>query len=262
MRRYLRLYLYFLRFSFSRSLEFRLDFFFRVFMDAIFYAVNLAFFAVLYGHTDELGGWSFDETRIFVCGVFLVDAIYMTVFSNNHWWLPLFVNRGDLDYYLVRPVSSLWFLNVRDFAANSFLNLVLAGGLMAWALAAHDAPLGGARIVLYLLLLLVGTLLYALLRLAFILPVFWLHTSRGLDEVSWALARLSERPHQLYGFALRVVLVSVLPMALVASVPAHVLFEGLTVERLLHVTAVVVGLAGFVAWLWRRAVASYASASS
>jgi rhomboid protease GluP len=44
MRRYLTLYLYFLRFSFSRALEFRVDFLFRVVMDVVYYAVNIAFF--------------------------------------------------------------------------------------------------------------------------------------------------------------------------------------------------------------------------
>ena len=38
--RYLRLYLYFLRFSFSRAMEFRLDFYFRILMDVAFYVVN------------------------------------------------------------------------------------------------------------------------------------------------------------------------------------------------------------------------------
>ena len=35
MIRYLRLYGYFLRFSFSRAMEFRFDFFFRIFMDSL-----------------------------------------------------------------------------------------------------------------------------------------------------------------------------------------------------------------------------------
>lgn len=262
MRRYLRLYTYFLQFSFSRALEFRLDFCFRIVMDAVFYAVNLAFFGILYRHTTTLGGWTLDEARVFVCGVFFVDAVYMTVFSNNHWWLPVFVNRGDLDYYLVRPVSSLWFLSVRDFAANSFVNLVLAGGLMAWALAALPQPLGVARVALYLGLLLVGTLVYALVRLIFIIPVFWLHSARGLDEVSWALSRLSERPHQLYGGWLRLLLVSALPLALVSSLPAHVLFSGLTPARLLHVVGVAAALLLFVRWFWERALHAYSSASS
>ena len=56
MRRYLRLYLHFVRFSFSRAFEFRVDFWFRVVMDCAFYAVNLAFFTLLYGQTPTIGG--------------------------------------------------------------------------------------------------------------------------------------------------------------------------------------------------------------
>jgi len=130
MSRYLRLYLQFLKFSFSRSLEYRMDFWFRIVMDCMFYLVELAFFTILYQHTDMLGGWNYDQILIFVSGFLVIDAIHMTVFSNNMWWMPILVNKGDLDYYVVRPVSSLFFLSLRDFAANSFLNLLIASGIL------------------------------------------------------------------------------------------------------------------------------------
>ena len=69
MRRYLRLYAYFLRFSFSRAMQFRLDFFFRVGMDTLWYAMHLTMFAVLYRHTPEVGGWNRDQMWVFLGGV-------------------------------------------------------------------------------------------------------------------------------------------------------------------------------------------------
>ena len=80
--RYGRLYLHFLRFSFSRAMEFRLDFWFRIVMDVIYYAVHLAFFTIIYQHTSLLGGWTLDQTYIFVCGFLLVDALDMTIFAT------------------------------------------------------------------------------------------------------------------------------------------------------------------------------------
>jgi ABC-2 type transport system permease protein len=260
--RYLRLYLHFIRFSLSRALEFRLDFFFRVAMDVLFYVVSLAFFSVIYGHTPALGGWSLDQIYVFVCGYLAVDALFMTVFSNNLWWLPIFINRGDLDYYLVRPVSSLFFLSLRDFAANSLLNLVLAGGLVGWALARYPGELGAGRVLAYLGFLLLGAAMLYLLRLAFILPVFWIQSSHGLLEVSWSLTHLGERPVQIYRGWLRLALVTVLPLTFIATLPAEVLFDGLTPRRLAHATAVVGAFAAFTAALWRRALAAYSSASS
>lgn len=262
MLRYLRLYAAFLRFSFSKALEFRLDFFFRVVMDVAFYAVELLFFTVLYRHTTYLGGWDLDQIYVFVSGVFLVDALHMTFVANNLWWLPTYVNRGDLDYYLVRPVSSLFFLSLREFAANSFLNLVIAGGFVVWALARYPGEVGVGGALVFVGLLLLGALVHYLFRMVFIIPVFWLHSARGLDEISWSVAKLGERPHQIYAPWLRWTLLTVLPLAFTMSFPAHALFGGLDLGGLAHAVGVTAGLFLFVAWFWRRGLRAYASASS
>ena len=73
----------------------------------------------------------------------------MTFFANNMWKLPLAVNRGDLDYHLVRPVSTLFFVSLRDFAANSFVNLLMAVGVLVWAVSVHPTPLPAWRIALF-----------------------------------------------------------------------------------------------------------------
>lgn len=260
--RYLRLYLHFLRFSASRALEFRLDFFFRIVMDVVYYAVNLAFFTVLFGHTAELGAWSLDQVYVFVCGFLWVDAVFMTVFANNMWWLPIFINRGDLDYHLVRPVSSLFILSLRDFAANSFVNVILATSLLAWSLLRYPEALHPAFLLLFLAMLLLGVLFHWAVRILFILPVFWIHSGRGLDEVAWQLGKLGERPHQIYQPWLRAILLTVLPLALCHSVPAHVLFGGPRIGPAAGVVAVAVGFAVGLRLLWNRALRSYSSASS
>ncbi len=262
MKRYARLYLHFLRFSFSRAMEFRLDFTFRIVMDTMFYAVHLYFFTVLYQHTPTLGGWTLDQVYVFVCAYFLLDAVHMTVFSNNLWWFPIYINRGDLDYHLVRPVSTLFMMSLRDFAANSFVNLVIAGGLVVWSLARYPDPLGAGRIVIYFALLVVGSFLFYVVHLLFLVPVFWIHSGRGLDDLFYHLERFTERPHQIYRGWVRLLLVTVLPFALMISVPAHALFDGLGWDTLLHLLAVAGGAFGFLLWLWDRALRAYVSASS
>jgi ABC-2 type transport system permease protein len=262
MLRYFRLYLYFLRFSFSRAMEFRLDFFFRILMDTAFYAVQLSFFGIIYRHTALLGGWSFDQVLVFACGFFLVDAIHMTVFANNLWWLPTFVNRGDLDYYLVRPVSSLYFLSLRDFAANSFVNLLIAAGLLVWALLQYTEPLSATRLLIYLLFLLNGSILYYLIHISFLIPVFWLHSGRGLGEMFYALEKYSDRPDRIFSGYLKRLLVTLLPFSLVASYPARLLFEGIRPQLLLHMAGATLIAFLFVIAFWRVALRNYSSASS
>ena len=262
MRRYLRLYACFLRFSFSRAMEFRVDFFFRVVMDMVFYATQLALFSILYQHTSTIAGWDFDQALIFVSGYFFIDALHMTVFANNMWALPILINRGEVDYYLVRPISSLFVLGMRDFAANSFLNLVLAAGILWWAIGRYPAELEPLRVSLFVILLVCGCFLYWTIHMLFMIPVFWIHSEQGLRQLFFGLEKLSQRPDRIFTGWLRRILITCLPFAIVASYPARVLFEGATLGRLAHIFVVIVSMFLFMLWCWRRGLRAYSSASS
>ncbi len=260
--RYLRLYRQFLSFSFSRSLEYRLDFWFRIIMDCIFYVVEIAFFMVIYQHTEILGEWNFDQTLVFVCGFLLVDAIHMTVFSNNLWWLPVYVNKGDLDYYLVRPVSSLFFLSLRDFAANSFLNLIIASGLLGWALLRYPEPIPASNLLWYLFLLLNGALLHYTLQMFFLIPVIWLHSNRGLTNAFFTTTKLGERPDKIYPKWTRRILLFVFPLLLMAAIPARVLFEGPRPDLIVLTLGISAFFFLMMVSFWNFALRHYSSASS
>lgn len=262
MMRYPRLFAHFLRFSFSRAMEFRFDFFFRIVMDGIWYAHNLAFFWIVYRHVGLFGGWTFDQMLVFAAGVFLADAIQMTLLSNNMWMFPNLVNKGDLDYYLVRPVSSLFFLSLRDFAANSFVNLLMAVGLFVWALARYPAALGAGPIALFVVLLLLGCFLHYCLQMIFLIPVFWLQSTGGLREIFWSLDRYTGRPHGIFTGYVRKMLVSVLPFALIVSFPTYALFDGLTWKLLAHMTGITAAAFLIMLAMWSRGLRAYSSASS
>jgi ABC-2 type transport system permease protein len=260
--RYLRLYASFVRFSFSRALEFRLDFFFRVWMDALWYVVNFAFFVVLFEHTPLLGGWTRDQVYVFAAGLFWSDAVRMTLFSNNTWWFPILVNQGGLDHYLVRPASTLFFLSLRDFAANSFLNLLMATGILVASLLHYAGPLSMGGALGYVLLLLLGVAIQYCLHFLFLLPVFWTHSAHGFNEAFFLFERYTGRPHEVYTGWVRRILVSILPFALIVSFPAEALFEGFPLSILVHMLVVTAAAFGLLLFVWRRGVRAYSSASS
>lgn len=243
-------------------MEFRLDFSFRIVMDVIYYAVNLLFYKLVFLQTNLLAGWNEAQVMVFVAGYLVLDAVFMTVFSNNMWWLPIFINRGDLDYYLLRPVSSLFFLSLRDFAANSFMNLLIAAVIFIWAIARYPQPFSAAQAGLYLLLILNGTFLYYLLSMFLLIPVFWTHSGRGFQQIIWSFQRLMERPDRIFSGWVRRMLVTILPFALMASFPARIFLEGLQPRLLLHIGAVTAIFFATVVMFWRFALRSYSSASS
>ena len=258
---HLRLYLHLVRFSFARALEFRLDFVFRILMDCLYYAVQLAFFGLLYRHTSLLGGWTLDQMIVFTATFLLVDAVNMTVLFSSLSVFPSVVSKGELDPILVRPVSALFFVSFRDFAASSFVNLVLAGGLLGWALRRYPGELDPARLLAFAVLLGVGLVVFYVIEVSFLIPVFWLDSGNATWELFHQVAKYAERPSQIYPQWLRRFLVTALPLGLVVSLPVQVLFEGLSMERALHAAAALAGSLAFLRWFWRKGLRAYGSAS-
>lgn len=209
-----------------------------------------------------LGGWTEEQALVFAAGYLFLDAINMTVFANNAWLLPIYINRGDLDYHLVRPISSLFFLSVRDFAANSFLNLIMAALLLVWALGRYSGPYGPGDVLLFVVLLFNGAILYHLLRLLTIIPVFWIQWGRGFEQLYWGLSRFMERPDRIFTGWMHRLLTTVLPFSIMASFPARLLLEGFSWPILLQISVVTAFVFVCVVFLWRRGLRAYSSASS
>ncbi len=260
--RYMRLYAAFVRFAFQRAMEFRVDFFFRFGMDVVWYAYQLAFFEILFLRTPTLMGLSPADVRVFAGALFVSDAFHMTVFASNLWWFPLQVNQGDLDHALVRPVSSLFFVGLREFAANSFFNLVLAIAILIAMVGAHPTPFGAPRLLLFGALLFVGTILHFAVHMLLLLPVFWMHDVSGLRQIAFGLDTFGSRPDAIYRGWFRRVVTVLVPVALVVSFPVRALLAAdpwPAAWQLLATTAVAVLL---LALAWRRALVAYSSASS
>lgn len=262
--KYIRLYLYFVRFSVSTALLFRFDFFFRIIMDCAYYIVNIGFYLVLFDHTTLLAGWTKSEALVFVAGYLWIDALNMTVFANNFWYLPQYINKGELDYYLIRPVSSLFFLSFRELAVNSAVNFLITCGILFYFYTENFglSVYSMAGLLWYMVLLLFGLWLMICLRLITIIPVFWMHASRGLDTVFWSLQKLAERPDGIFTGTVRLILITALPFAVMFSFPAKLVIEGFELSVFLHLAGLCLLFSFLVAILWKSGLCAYSSASS
>lgn len=260
--RYLRLYVHFMKFSVMQAMQFRFDFFYRIIMDAAFYLTSILFFKIIFTQTNGLVGWTEPQVMIFVSGFLLMDAIQMTIFNNGMWMIPVLVNKGELDYYLLRPISSLFFLTTREFAMNSLINMAMAISIMIWAFMRYPDPLSAIKIMSYIFLILTGCYLYFSIRVLTVLPVFWTHNGRGLEVIFWTVEKFAERPHMIYKGWIQKILLTIIPFALVCSVPAKVLFDSNSWGLMAYCLAVTIIFHFVVRMAWARGLREYSSASS
>lgn len=262
MIRYFRLYLHFIRFALSKAMEFRIDFFFRVIMDIGYYIIDFIFFEIIYLHTPLLGHLNLAQAKLFIASTIFIDALDMTLIANGMWAFPQQVNTGELDYHLTRPVSSLFMISLKDFAANSVLNVILATGILVYQIWQYPFELDFLKLIIFILLLFNGVFIGYLLHMLFLMSTFWTQSPRGLGDLFYSFDHVARRPDSIYkGFG-RHLFIFILPFSLMASYPLRFLLQQNELTIILTISLVTIGLAILIAIIWSRGLKSYQSASS
>ncbi len=259
--KYLKLYVWLFRTSFMVDLEYRVNFMTKIMTDILWYAAQIMTFEVLFQHTSHIGDWNLAQMRVFLGIVFIVDALYMIVLSENFDQFSDKVRKGDLDLLLAKPVNSQFFVSLQKAATAMIGNLVLA---LSWFIFSIINLPDFEWLRLFWLLLLIPCGLIALYSVRFSLAATSVIFARSenLQFVWYQIYRLGMRPDSMYAPWLKWILLTALPVGVVASVPARSLLEPPNFGLFVWVVVLAAILIYLSNRFWKFALKFYSSASS
>jgi len=184
--------------------------------------VTILFEAVIYGTGASFPGWSMAEALL-IQAIFLVArGIAYPGFFGIVWTVFEQVREGTFELTLLRPRSPLVVLLAQSFDAPGFGRFLGGAALLAYALARLPAP-GPGSVLLGLLLL--GLSLLVLFSFVLIMAgvlFVWVGNSR-VQDVMESITVFAQYPSSIYGRAFQVVLGAVIPVTMIASLPAQAL---------------------------------------
>ena len=241
-------------------MQFRMELFFRVVMDVIFYSVFLGFYQVLYSHTALIGGWNRDQAFVFISGFLIVDALQMTFFADMYHYFQSLCRDGSLDYYLTKPISSWFFAGFRYINFGSLLNVGIAIALWSWAIFQMKSEVSWQSILVYAVLLMASAFLYFLVIFALLMSLFWTESAEGPLSLYFECVNFASRPHHIFKGPIKALLLTMMPFSVFASIPAQAFFDDIGWLSVMHVFGVVAFFLGLNFWLWDRGLRRYGSA--
>jgi ABC-2 type transport system permease protein len=261
MKKYFFLYLSFIRAGFIADMEYRANFIFRVLTDVIWYIAQVLGFEVLFEHTKIIGTWNVEQTRVFLGLLFVVDALYMIILSDNLDRMTDRVRKGDLDLLLPKPINSQFMVSLQRVSTSLISNFIIASiyfFICFFHLPNHDV----IRLLWLLILIPCGLICLYAFRFS-IAATSVIFTKADNIQFLWhQVYRLGMRPDHLYSRWLRLTVLSILPVAMVASVPARFVLDPPEWDLALWTVA----WTCFVLWashrFWNFALKFYSSASS
>jgi ABC-2 type transport system permease protein len=261
MKRHLRLILLFVRATVQVQLEYRSGVFGRTLANMLSTATAVMLLWAMFQQVSSVGGWTFDQALVLVGTVTTIEFVVEIWFYPSLSKITQYVQRGEFDVLLVKPVASQFLVTFRYLQVTEFMGLLLGLGVIGIGMyrVGSVTPVNtlllaifliAALVVIYSLYLALSTLAFWFTRIEEVASMIWLHSTAG----SFPVAAYPPWARFLFTF--------VLPVAFVTNVPAEAATGRLTWEWGLGALAFASFMLCGATWLWSMAIRSYSSASS
>lgn len=262
-RRYWAIYTTLLRNSVIREMSFKVNFLLWIFVELLWFAMQLSFIAVIYAHTDRIGDWTKWEVVLLMGASHFIQQIFQAFFLTNCTELSELIRTGKLDFMLLLPVNTRFLISLRKVDLGSFVNAASALAVVGYALHQLGRVPGALEILGFGLLALAGILIHYALMFLLSSISFWTVRAQGIVWGYYSLFNIARLPDSAFRGPFKAVFTFVVPMILVANVPAKVLLEKLRSPFEVLLLVVMMLLCATASELfWRFSVKRYTSASS
>ncbi len=140
-------------------LQYRADFVFEVVGIAISLLTAVLTLGIIFGQTDELNGWGPNDLLALIGIQMLMRGLVATVIRPSMQRLMEGVRLGTFDFLLTKPADAQLLASVSQFNAASIADIVIGIGVIVVALARLGADVGVGEALLFVLLMLAGTVI-------------------------------------------------------------------------------------------------------
>lgn len=216
--------------------------------------------SLFYGTDYNFAGWQWEEALV-VLGVFtILQGFSSTFLAPNLNTIVKQVQEGTLDFVLLKPISSQFWLSGRTISLWGLPDIIL--GLLLIVYAGSNLNLDPVNYLVSLIPLLFGAIsLYSLWFMLGALSI-WFVKIYNVTQVLRGLLEAGRFPMVAYPTAYRFFFTFIVPVAFLTTVPAESVLGRVEVSWIAG--AALLAIALFLASMafWRFALRFYTSASS
>ena len=220
LKKYIGIYWLYFRQYWKSRLIYKTDFTLGFIGQAISLATSLAFLTLIFTQVETLQGWTYNE-MLFLAGLsgFIMNLHHIFLFNIFHLGQDYIVT-GDMDRFLLRPLSPLFQVYADSISDNNLSKFVINGALIVYAGLQIGITLTPVMLLYGIGTIISGVLVFASTYLLFATTAFWTGKS---ESAIWLIFRVSDfrkYPYSIYGVAIQIILITIIPLAFASFFPA------------------------------------------
>jgi ABC-2 type transport system permease protein len=262
-KRYLALYAALWKNSVTREMSFKGNFILWIFVEVLWFGLQLSFVSVVYSQTETVGTWTKWQMVLLVGASNFIQQIYQAFFLTNCTNLSELVRTGRMDFLLLLPVNTRFLVSLRVVDLGAFINALFGLCVMIGAALKLNLHPTAGQLAGFSALCVVGILIHYSLMFILATICFWTVRAQGIVWGYYNLFNIARMPDEAFKGAFKAVFTFGLPVLLVSNVPVRVLADKINSPQM-WLLLIGIGLVwAFVSEVfWRFSVRHYTSASS
>lgn len=259
---YLRLLYIFMRLGVLNEFQYRSNFWINLFQSLLTIGMSLGGLAVVFQHTDTLGGWHPFELVVLVGVYYIMAGFIGTVVQPSMEAFLQDVREGTLDFTLIKPEDAQLLISIRRFSLWGMITVLLGGIVIGFALQRLPNVLTAWQFAGFSLAIITAMVIVYSFYLILVTCAFWFIKIENILVIFDSLYQAARWPIGIYPPLLRLILTFLVPIAFAVTVPAEALVGRITRWSLLGAVALAVGIFVAARWFWRFGLRHYAGASA
>lgn len=256
-----KLYLHMFRLNLKSVAIYDKDFLFGVLAMVLKCATNFSILFILFLVIDDISGWTFDE-MMFLYGFSIASYAVWHCFFINTITIPTFIQNGELDRFLIRPVNPILLIMMDGFDEDGWGELLF--GVVVLIIAAARLDILSPALLLLPVYLVFGSLIFAGISIILASISFFTIGESDVTDITMELQELARYPVPIFGQNFGFFLSFVLPIGFAAYYPSRIFLRPGYESIVFFIATPVVGVLffAFSYYVWTFSLRKYSSSGS
>ena len=262
IKKYIKIYPLFLYTSIASELEYKTNIIIDFFTAVLSLVGSIFLLNIFFQTTDNIGGWNFEQALI-IQGIYtILNGITNTWFNPNLTEIVKHIREGTLDFVLLKPIDSQFFISLKKIAPSGFLEIIIGFAVLFYCISINQININLGFLFLCLTTLFCSIVVLYSLWFLISTTTIWFVKTWNATEVLRSFLYIGRLPLNSFSFSLRIFFSIFVPIAFITTIPSEV-FLGIAKLWEIFFELIVSGIFFiFSRRFWLYALKYYTSASS
>mgnify|MGYP001278629567 FL=1 len=227
LRKYLKVYTKFLHTSLASELEYKTNIIIDLITAILSLLGSIFLLSIFFQSNSRIGGWEFEQALI-IQGIYtILNGITNTWFNPNLTEIVKHIREGTLDFVLLKPIDSQFFISLKKINPSGILEITLGICLLIYCIRINQINFNLSFLTLCLITIICSICILYSLWFFISTTTIWFVKTWNATEVLRSFLYIGRFPLNSFSFSLRIFFSIFIPIAFITTIPSEV-FLGLS----------------------------------